>query len=42
MTWTTFAALTNPTLPELDANFGILSLLTPIPATALPRPLKVD
>jgi hypothetical protein len=31
--WTTFAALTNPTLPELDANFNILSGLTSIPCT---------
>lgn len=32
-TWTTFASLTAPTLPELDANFAILSALTPIPCT---------
>ena len=31
MTWTTFANLTGPTLPELDANFNILSGLVPIP-----------
>ena len=29
-TWTTFAALTGPTLPELDANFSILYNLTNI------------
>jgi hypothetical protein len=33
MTWTTFANLTSPTLPELDANFNILSGLAPIPCT---------
>lgn len=30
MTWTTFAALTAPTLPELDGNFNILSALANI------------
>ena len=34
MTWTTFAALTNPTLPQLDGNLAALSLLTPIPVSA--------
>ena len=33
MTWTTFGALTNPTLPELDANLAVLSMLNPIPVT---------
>jgi len=33
MTWTTFATLTNPTTPELDANFATLSMLAPIPVT---------
>ena len=33
MSWTTFANLTNPTLPELDGNFNILSALVPIPCT---------
>jgi len=32
-TWTTFAALTGPTLPELDANFSILYNLTNIACT---------
>lgn len=35
MTWTTFAALTAPTLPELDANLAILSTLTPIPCSVV-------
>jgi hypothetical protein len=33
MTWTTFATLTNPTTPELDANLAVLSALAPIPVT---------
>lgn len=33
MSWTTFANLTNPTLVELDGNFGILSGLVPVPCT---------
>ena len=33
MAWTTFAALTAPTLPELDGNFSILTLLANIPVT---------
>ena len=32
-TWTTFANLTTPTLPELDANFLILSGLVNVPCT---------
>jgi len=32
-TWTTFAALTGPTLPELDGNYGILYYLTNISCT---------
>jgi len=34
MAWTTFAALTNPTLPELDGNFSTLYYLTNIACTA--------
>ena len=33
MAWTTFAALTNPTLPELDGNFSTLYYLTNIACT---------
>jgi hypothetical protein len=33
MAWTTFAALTTPTLPELDGNFTLLSYLINIPCT---------
>ena len=35
MAWTTFAALTNPTLPELDANLSILTYLAPVTCTFL-------
>lgn len=35
MAWTTFAALTNPTLPELDANFSTLTYLAPVTCTIL-------
>lgn len=34
MAWTTFAALTTSTLPELDANFSILTYLAPVACTA--------
>ena len=33
MTWTTFANLTGPTLPELDANLSILTYLAPVACT---------
>lgn len=33
MTWTTFANLTTPTLPELDGNFSVLSYLINITCT---------
>jgi hypothetical protein len=33
MAWTVFGALTTPTLPQLDANFAILTALGPISCT---------
>src|SRR5215831_9837124 len=33
MAWTTFANLTQPTLPELDGNFAILAVSAPVPCT---------
>ena len=33
MAWTTFANLTQPTLPQLDGNLGILAVSAPVPCT---------